>query len=48
MRLTIVPESTEPEREAIAAALAATGDVPRDGWAAAALAEAVEEAEPEP
>ena len=48
MRVTIVPEPTEPEREAILAALGGSEDDPREGWAAAALAEAVEEADAEP
>jgi hypothetical protein len=42
VRVTIVPEPTEPEREAILAALAGAGEDGRGAWAQAALAEAVE------
>ena len=48
MRATIVPEPPELEREAILAALAGVEERPLAGWAEAALAEGVEEAEPEP
>lgn len=48
MRATIVPEPPKLEREAILAALAGGEDREIGGWAEAALAEGVEEAEPEP
>jgi len=48
VRVSIVPEPSEPEREAILAALAAAGEEQSDGWAEAALAEAVEDGEPDP
>jgi hypothetical protein len=47
VRVTIFPKPTEPEREAILAALAGGGENERGAWAEAALAEAVEEAEAE-
>ncbi len=48
MRVTIVPEPPEPEREAILAALADSDAGEAGGWAEAALAEGVEDTEPEP
>jgi hypothetical protein len=48
MRVTIVPEPPEPEREAILAALAAADEVHDGAWAEAALAEPVEDNEREP
>ena len=48
MRVTIVPEPPEPEREAILAALAGADDQPLAAWAEAALAEGIQESEPEP
>ncbi len=48
MRVTIVPEPPEAEREAILAALADEPAQQLGGWAEAALGEGVEEAEPEP
>jgi hypothetical protein len=48
VRVTIVPEPPELEREAILAALAGAEERQLEGWAEAALAEGVEEAEPEP
>ena len=48
MRVEIVPEPPEPEREAILAALAPAEAEPREGWAELALSEAVEQDELEP
>ena len=48
MRVAIVPEPSEPEREAILAALAAPEEYRAEGWAETALAEGVEEPDPEP
>lgn len=48
MPVTIVPEPSEPEREAILAALAAAEEGREGAWAEAALAEPVEETELEP
>jgi hypothetical protein len=48
VRVTIVPEPPELEREAILAALVRVDERQLGGWAEAALAEGVEEAEPEP
>jgi len=47
MAATIEPEPTEEEREAILLALARPASAD-DGWASAALAECVEEAELDP
>ena len=43
MPVTIEPEPTEPEREAILAAVAAGGAAGLSAWESAALAEGVEE-----
>ena len=49
MRVEIVPEPPEPEREAILAALEAAADEDAEaGWAELALSEAVEQDELEP
>jgi hypothetical protein len=48
MRVTIVPEPSDAEREAILAALAAADEGADGVWAEAALAEGVEETDPEP
>ena len=48
MPVTIVPEASEPEREAILAALAAADESQDGAWAEVALAEGVEETELEP
>ena len=48
MRVAIFPEPSEPEREAILAALVDSEDDRAEGWAEAALAENVEELDPEP
>jgi len=48
MRPTIVPEPSEPEREAILAALAPPERAPDGTWAEVALTEAVEDGELEP
>jgi hypothetical protein len=46
--LTIEPEPPEPVREAIVAALAVGDGDDLGGWSQAALAEGVEEADPDP
>ena len=48
MRVAIVPEPSEHEREAILGALAAPEEHRAEGWAEAALADGVEEPDPEP
>jgi hypothetical protein len=46
--LTIEPEPSEAEREAILAALTSSDAVVPDAWAQAALSEGVENEEPDP
>ena len=46
--MRIEPEPSAAEREAILAALAATGDAPLGEWAETALLEGVEASEPDP
>jgi hypothetical protein len=48
MRVTIHPEPSEPEREAILAALADADDGRVGDWAEAALSEVVEDTDLEP
>ena len=48
MSATIEPEPSDAEREAILAALADAEAIAADGWAEAALADGVEEGDPEP